>query len=63
MRPNCRIEQDDFEAELARNNVIFRIPTPVFGSGLMENDFGLDARSERGCELRTPSRALGISGR
>jgi CxxC motif-containing protein (DUF1111 family) len=34
---NCTIVQDDFEAQLARNNVIFRIPSPVFGSGLMES--------------------------
>jgi CxxC motif-containing protein (DUF1111 family) len=32
----CKIQQDDFERQLARNNVIFRIPTPVFGAGLIE---------------------------
>ena len=32
----CNIEQPDFATELARNNLAFRIPTPVFGLGLME---------------------------
>ena len=32
----CALEQDDFEEELLNNNVIFRIPTPVFGAGLIE---------------------------
>jgi hypothetical protein len=32
----CKLEQPDFEEELRRNNVIFRIPTPVFGAGLIE---------------------------
>ena len=32
----CAIRQDDFAANLARNNVSLRIPTPVFGAGLME---------------------------
>jgi CxxC motif-containing protein (DUF1111 family) len=32
----CSIQQPDFEHELERNNVIFRIPTPVFGAGLIE---------------------------
>jgi CxxC motif-containing protein (DUF1111 family) len=32
----CVLQQPGFEAELARKNVIFRIPTPVFGAGLIE---------------------------
>jgi CxxC motif-containing protein (DUF1111 family) len=32
----CGIEQENFEAQVARGNVIFRIPTPAFGAGLME---------------------------
>src|SRR5262249_17902402 len=35
--PGCTLSQPDFESELQHNNVIFRIPTPVFGDGLMEN--------------------------
>jgi CxxC motif-containing protein (DUF1111 family) len=32
----CALAQPDFAAEAARNNLIFRIPTPVFGAGLIE---------------------------
>jgi len=35
--PGCVLAQPDFEKELARRNVIFRIPTPVFGAGLIEH--------------------------
>jgi CxxC motif-containing protein (DUF1111 family) len=34
--PGCGQRQPEFPAELARGNVIFRIPTPVFGAGLIE---------------------------
>ena len=34
--PGCMLAQPDFEKELAHRNVIFRIPTPVFGAGLIE---------------------------
>ena len=33
---DCQIAQPDFAAAVAARNVIFRIPTPVFGAGLME---------------------------
>src|SRR5262249_39042010 len=29
--------QPDFATDLANNNVIFRLPTPTFGTGLIEN--------------------------
>src|SRR6266404_9889543 len=32
----CQIAQEDFDAQAARNNLIFRIPTPTFGLGLVE---------------------------
>jgi CxxC motif-containing protein (DUF1111 family) len=32
----CMLAQPDFATELASNNVIFRIPTPTFGAGLIE---------------------------
>jgi CxxC motif-containing protein (DUF1111 family) len=35
--PGCNLAQPDFDAQLAANNVIFRIPTPLFGLGLVEN--------------------------
>jgi CxxC motif-containing protein (DUF1111 family) len=33
----CNIQQPNFAQHLALNNVIFRIPTPTFGAGLIEN--------------------------
>ena len=41
----CNIAQEDFATQVARNNVIFRIPTPVFGAGPDGDDPGPDARS------------------
>jgi CxxC motif-containing protein (DUF1111 family) len=43
--PGCNIQQPNFAAALAANNVIFRIPTPTFGLGLVEAvpDSGLEA--------------------
>jgi len=35
--PGCSIAQPDFDNQVANHNVIFRIPTPVFGLGLVEN--------------------------
>ena len=32
----CSLAQPDFAREMGRHNVIFRIPTPVFGLGLVE---------------------------
>lgn len=34
--PDCRIDQPDFVGQARYGNVIFRIPTPVFGAGLIE---------------------------
>ncbi|HEY3055203.1 MAG TPA: di-heme oxidoredictase family protein [Thermoanaerobaculia bacterium] len=34
---SCTISQPSFATAVATNNVIFRIPTPTFGSGLIEN--------------------------
>ena len=33
----CGLSQPNFANALARGNVVFRIPTPVFGAGLIEN--------------------------
>jgi len=35
--PGCKLPQPNFAAQLLSNNVIFRIPTPLFGLGLVEN--------------------------
>jgi CxxC motif-containing protein (DUF1111 family) len=34
---SCEISQPNFAAAVSANNIIFRIPTPVFGAGLIEN--------------------------
>jgi CxxC motif-containing protein (DUF1111 family) len=34
---SCSLHQPSFNAAIAANNIIFRIPTPVFGAGLMAN--------------------------
>lgn len=35
--PGCNLQQPDFAHELANKNVIFRVPTELFGLGLVEN--------------------------
>jgi len=58
----CNIAQPNFAAELGRNNVVFRIPTPLFGLGLIENisDGALEANLAANAAQK---RSLGISGR
>jgi CxxC motif-containing protein (DUF1111 family) len=58
----CRIRQEDFEAQVARQNVIFRIPTPVFGLGLIEAipDYVIVASQRATASTRS---ALGVRGR
>jgi CxxC motif-containing protein (DUF1111 family) len=58
----CFLEQPDFAAEAANKNLIFRIPTPLFGSGLMEQipDSVLVANQAANSAAK---KALGIRGR
>jgi CxxC motif-containing protein (DUF1111 family) len=58
---NCNVQQPDFAHNLALNNVIFRIPTPVFGAGLMEAipDQTIVANMQANALIK---RAMGISG-
>ena len=60
--PGCFIEQEDFEAQLAKNNVVFRIPTPVFGAGLIEAIADRDILANAAANSET-KRQLGIRGR
>ena len=57
----CAITQPDFPTNLTANNVIFRIPTPVFGAGLIEAiaDSTILATAAATASARA---ALGISG-
>jgi len=59
--PGCKITQPNFAAQLARNNVIFRIPTPLYGLGLVENvpDSALQTSLAANAQQK---RSLGISG-
>jgi len=34
---NCNLQQPNFQQAQQTNNIIFRIPTPTFGAGLIEN--------------------------
>jgi CxxC motif-containing protein (DUF1111 family) len=58
----CRISQPDFARELANRNVIFRIPTPTFGLGLIEQipDSAILANMAANGSAKT---VLGIRGR
>jgi CxxC motif-containing protein (DUF1111 family) len=59
--PGCNIQQPDFAGAAAANNVIFRIPTPVFGLGLVE--FTSDATLQGAFDANaTMKESLGISG-
>lgn len=58
---NCSIQQPNFRENLALNNVIFRIPTPTFGEGLIENiaEETIYANAQANAQQK---RALGIAG-
>jgi CxxC motif-containing protein (DUF1111 family) len=58
----CNIQQENFAQQVSANNIIFRIPTPVFGMGLMEQieDRELIRNLTEGSAGRAQ---LGISGR
>jgi CxxC motif-containing protein (DUF1111 family) len=59
---DCNIAQDHLDAQHARGNVSFRIPTPTFGAGLMEQipDANILANQRASA---TQKAALGIIGR
>jgi len=58
----CSLAQPDFATQLANHNVIFRIPTPTFGAGLMEQipDAALIANQASNASTK---QSLGIRGR
>jgi CxxC motif-containing protein (DUF1111 family) len=57
----CSIKQPNFQQNLQMNNVIFRVPTPTFGAGLIENipDETIYANMQANSRQK---QALGISG-
>jgi len=58
----CRVPQTDFETQVSKGNVIFRIPTPTFGLGLIESieDSTILANRDASSLLKS---AFGISGK
>jgi len=58
----CRLTQPDYETQLAKNNVVFRIPTPTFGNGLIEAipDSAIVANANTNAGVKS---GLGIRGR
>jgi CxxC motif-containing protein (DUF1111 family) len=58
----CTLAQPNFSSELANHNVIFRIPTPTFGAGLMEQipDAAIAANQASNSSQKS---ALGIKGK
>jgi len=59
--PGCNLAQPDFATQLAQHNVIFRIPTPLFGLGLVENTSDLTLQANLAAN-QDGKRALGIGG-
>jgi CxxC motif-containing protein (DUF1111 family) len=55
----CSLTQPSFAAAAAANNLIFRIPTPVFGAGLVEN---IDDSTLIAVKTAAAGNSLGISG-
>ena len=55
----CSLSQPNFDAYLAANDLIFRIPTPVFGAGLIEN---LDDSTLLANQAANLSNTFGIAG-
>ena len=55
----CVLSQPSFAAAAAANNLIFRIPTPTFGAGLLEN---LDDSTLLQNQANNNNNNLGISG-
>jgi CxxC motif-containing protein (DUF1111 family) len=58
----CSLTQPDFASALASHNVVFRIPTPIFGGGLIEQIPDAAILANRASNAAT-KQALGIGGR
>jgi len=56
---SCSLQQPSFNSAKSANNIIFRIPTPTFGSGLIEN---LDDSTLLSNQAKNLNNRLGISG-
>jgi CxxC motif-containing protein (DUF1111 family) len=56
---NCSLPQPSFAIAQSTNNIIFRVPTPVFGAGLIEN---IDDSTLIAVQAAAAGNSLGISG-
>jgi len=56
---SCSLEQPNFAQAEETNNIIFRIPTPVYGAGLIEN---VDDSTLLGVRAAAAGNSFGISG-
>jgi CxxC motif-containing protein (DUF1111 family) len=56
---NCSLQQPSFTQAAAANNLIFRIPTPVFGAGLIEN---LDESTLLANQANNLNNNVGVTG-
>jgi CxxC motif-containing protein (DUF1111 family) len=59
--PGCNLSQPDFNTQLANHNVIFRIPTPTFGLGLVEATLDSVLQANLSANARAKA-SLGIGG-
>jgi len=58
----CNIRQEDFERQVRNRNIVFRIPSPTFGTGLIEQISESAILANLSASSSSKS-ALGISGR
>jgi CxxC motif-containing protein (DUF1111 family) len=58
----CNLKQESFEDQIRARNIVFRIPTPVFGAGLIEQVSDSAILANLNSQSSTKA-ALGISGR
>jgi CxxC motif-containing protein (DUF1111 family) len=56
---SCSLQQPNFAAAEENNNIIFRIPTPIFGAGLIENIDDSTLLANKSAQARNN---FGISG-
>jgi CxxC motif-containing protein (DUF1111 family) len=59
--PGCVFAQPDFATAFAQNNVIFRIPPPTFGDGLVEGISDMSLQNTFAAQAQQNA-SLGISG-
>lgn len=59
---NCAIRQPNFDKAAFNNNLVFRIPTPLFGSGLIQEIPDSTILANKNFNLKT-KQALGIIGK